>query len=138
MAPGIRNPDYKATRTGLMPALGRDGIHAPTHTADAVSHVRVISRQEKTSVSSARGAALFELNCAVCHGPEGDGGREVGTPKLTDAIWPYGGDRESIAAPVSKPRNGGMTRWHGRPDTVETTQTAAYVYSLGGGAEETA
>src|SRR3546814_2393458 len=65
-----------------MPAFGRDGILEPTHIADAVSHVRVISRQEKPSVSSARGAALFEVNCAVCHGPEGDGGREVGAPKL--------------------------------------------------------
>jgi cytochrome c oxidase cbb3-type subunit 3 len=133
IAHGIRNPDYKATRTGLMPAFGRDGILEPTHIADAVSHVRVISRQEKPSVSSARGAALFEVNCAVCHGPEGDGGREVGAPKLTDAIWLYGGDRESIAATVSQPRNGVMPRWNGRLDPVTIKMLAAYVYSLGGG-----
>src|SRR3546814_11325768 len=74
-----------------MPAFGRDGILEPTHIADAVSHVRVISRPEKPSVSSARGAALFEVNCAVCHGPEGAGGREAGAPKLTDAHRPHVG-----------------------------------------------
>src|SRR3546814_14728291 len=85
------------------------------------SHVRVISRQEKPSVSSARGAALFEVNCAVCHGPEGAGGREVGAQKLTDAIWLYRGDRESIPATVSHPRHGLMPRRHGRPRPLTAT-----------------
>src|SRR3546814_1962794 len=65
---GIRNPDHKATRTSLMPAFGRDGILDAGQIADVVSHVRVISRQEKPSASSERGATLFEANCGVCHG----------------------------------------------------------------------
>src|SRR3546814_11424506 len=88
-----------------MPAFGRDGILDAGQIADVVSHVRVISRQEKPSASSARGATLFEANCAVCHGPAGEGGREVGAPKLTDSIWLYGGDRASITATVTEPRN---------------------------------
>ena len=130
---GIRNPDHAATRTSQMPAFGRDGILEPAQIADVVSHVRVISRQEKPSASSARGALLFEANCAVCHGPTGDGGREVGAPKLTDAIWLYGGDRASIAATVTQPRNGVMPRWGARLDPVTIKMLAAYVYSLGGG-----
>lgn len=130
---GIRNPDHKATRTSLMPAFGRDGILDAGQIADVVSHVRVISRQEKPSASSARGATLFEANCAVCHGPTGEGGREVGAPKLTDAIWLYGGDRASIAATVTQPRNGVMPRWNSRLDPVTIKMLAAYVYSLGGG-----
>src|SRR3546814_15391979 len=54
IAHGIRNPDYKATRTGLMPAFGRDGILEPTQIADAVSHVRDISRQDRKSVVSGK------------------------------------------------------------------------------------
>ena len=130
---GIRNPDHAATRTSQMPAFGRDGILEPAQIADVVSHVRVISHQEKPSASSARGAVLFEANCAVCHGPTGDGGREVGAPKLTDAIWLYGGDRASIAATVTQPRNGVMPRWNSRLDPVTIKMLAAYVYSLGGG-----
>src|SRR3546814_620534 len=130
---GIRNPDHKATRTSLMPAFGRDGILDAGQIADVVSHVRVISRQEKPSASSARGATLFEANCAVCHGPAGEGGREVGAPKLTDSIWLYGGDRASITATVTEPRNGVMPRWNSRLDPVTIKMLAAYVSSLGGG-----
>ena len=130
---GIRNPDHKATRTSLMPAFGRDGILDAGQIADVVSHVRVISGQEKKSASSARGAAVFETNCAVCHGANGEGGREFGAPKLTDAIWLYGGDRASVTATVTQPRNGVMPRWNSRLDPVTIKMLAAYVYSLGGG-----
>ncbi|MGN6689917.1 MAG: cytochrome-c oxidase, cbb3-type subunit III, partial [Sphingopyxis sp.] len=115
---GIRNPDHKATRTSQMPAFGRDGILDAGQIADVVSFVRTISGQEKRSASSARGATLFADNCAVCHGATGEGGRQVGAPKLTDAIWLYGGDRASLTATVNQPRNGVMPRWGGRLDPV--------------------
>lgn len=130
---GIRNPDHAETRVSLMPAFGRDGILDRAQVADVVSHVRAISGQEKPSASSSRGAALFEANCAVCHGPTGEGGREFGAPKLTDAIWLYGGDRASITATVDNPRNGVMPRWGGRLDPVTIKMLTAYVYSRGGG-----
>ena len=130
---GIRNPDHQPTRTSLMPAFGRDGILDAQQVADVVSHVRTISGQERASASSARGAALFEANCAVCHGAEGEGDRAVGAPKLTDAIWLYGGDRASLTASVNQPRNGVMPRWGGRIDPVTIKMLSAYVYSLGGG-----
>src|SRR3546814_13332880 len=100
-----------------MPAFGRDGILDAAQIADVVSHVRVISRQEQPSASSARGAVLFETNCAVCHPAAGEGARAVGAPKLTDATWLYGGDRASITATVTQPPNGGTPRWHNRLST---------------------
>ncbi|PKQ00613.1 MAG: cytochrome-c oxidase, cbb3-type subunit III [Alphaproteobacteria bacterium HGW-Alphaproteobacteria-13] len=130
---GIRNPDHGETHFSLMPAFGRDGMLDSAQVADVVSHVRVISGQEKPSRASTRGAELYEANCAVCHGPAGEGGREFGAPKLTDAIWLYGGDRASITAMVDNPRNGVMPRWGGRLDPVTIKMLAAYVYSLGGG-----
>jgi cytochrome c oxidase cbb3-type subunit III len=130
---GIRNPDHRDTRTSLMPAFGRDGILDAAQIGDVVSFVRVISRQEKASAASARGAALFADNCAVCHGAGGQGGRQFGAPKLTDAIWLYGGDRDSLTATVNQPRNGVMPRWGGRLDPVTIKMLSAYVYSLGGG-----
>ena len=130
---GIRNPDHKETRTSQMPAFGHDAILEPAQISDVVSFVRTISHQEKPGASSARGGALFAENCAVCHGPAGEGGRQVGAPKLTDAIWLYGGDRASIAATVTQPRNGVMPRWGARLDPVTIKMLAAYVYSLGGG-----
>lgn len=130
---GIRNPDHKVTRTSLMPAFGRDGILDGKAIADVVSHIRVISRQEKPSASATRGATIFADNCAVCHGAKGEGDRKVGAPKLTDAIWLYGGDRASLTATIDAPRNGVMPRWGERLDPVTIKMLTAYVYSLGGG-----
>ncbi|BBB09023.1 cytochrome-c oxidase, cbb3-type subunit III [Sphingopyxis sp. EG6] len=133
IAHGIRNPDHKATRTSQMPAFGRDGILDATQIADVVSHVRVISKQEKPSAAAARGQVLFQANCAVCHGATGAGDRTVGAPKLTDAVWLYGGDRDSLTATIVQPRNGVMPRWAHRIDPVTVKMLATYVYSLGGG-----
>jgi cytochrome c oxidase cbb3-type subunit III len=133
IAHGIRNPDHKATRTSQMPAFGRDGILDAAQIADVVSHVRVISKQEKPSAAAARGEVLFQANCAVCHGATGAGDRAVGAPKLTDAVWLYGGDRDSLTATIAQPRNGVMPRWGHRLDPVTVKMLATYVYSLGGG-----
>ena len=130
---GIRNPDHDQTRISMMPAFGRDGILDSAAMADVVSHVRVISRQERPSASSARGATLFEANCAVCHGAAGEGGRQFGAPRLNDAIWLYGGDRESLTATIHQPRNGVMPRWGARLDPVTIKMLSVYVHSLGGG-----
>jgi mono/diheme cytochrome c family protein len=52
-----------------MPAFGRDGILTPAQVQDVVSHVRVISGQEKPSASSPRGAQIFADNCASAMAP---------------------------------------------------------------------
>ena len=130
---GVRNPDVKTTRTSQMPAFGKDGILTPAQVQDAVSFVRTISRQERASASSQRGAALFAANCAVCHGPEGKGGRAVGAPNLTDGIWLYGGSREAITQTVTDSRHGVMPAWGKQLDATTIKMLAAYVYSRGGG-----
>lgn len=130
---GIRQPDHDVTRMSQMPAFGRDGILQGNQIADLVAHVRTISAQQKPNRAAQRGAVLFEQNCAVCHGPDGKGNRELGAPNLTDAIWLYGGDADSIAQTIANSRYGVMPRWDNRLDPVTIKMLAAYVHSLGGG-----
>lgn len=130
---GIRNPDHAETRQSAMPAFGRDGILQPAQVQDVVSHVRTLSKQEKGSASSARGAALFAANCAVCHGADGKGMRSLGAPNLTDGIWLYGGDRETLTQTVTNSRQGVMPAWGARLDPVTIKMLAAFVHSRGGG-----
>lgn len=130
---GIRQPGNDATRMSMMPAFGRDGLLKPEEVQDVVSHVRVISHQEAPSVSSRRGAALFEANCVACHGPQGTGSRALGAPNLTDGIWLYGGDRDALTQTVTNSRYGVMPSWGHRLDPVTIKMLAAYVHSLGGG-----
>lgn len=130
---GIRNPDHSETRFSQMPAFGRDGILQPREIDDLVSFVRVISRKEKASASSTRGAALFETNCTVCHGPRGEGDRTQGAPNLRDSISLYGLDRESLKHTITYSRNGVMPRWGHRLDKPTIRMLSVYVHSLGGG-----
>ena len=127
---GIRQPDDPATRVSQMPAFGRDGILGARQ-IDTLA-VQVLSFSGKGR-ASAQGAALFEANCAVCHGPEGKGLRGFGAPNLADAIWLYGGGREQVARTIANPRNGVMPAWGERLDPVTIKMLAAYVHSLGGG-----
>ncbi|WP_353230643.1 cytochrome-c oxidase, cbb3-type subunit III [Novosphingobium sp.] len=130
---GIRYPGDDVTRISQMPAFGQTGILTPAQVQDVVSHVRVISRQDPASAASARGAALFAANCTVCHGANGEGNRAVGAPRLTDAIWLYGGTRAALTQTVTYARAGVMPAWSQRLDPVTVKMLAAYVHSLGGG-----
>ncbi|MEP2103362.1 MAG: cytochrome-c oxidase, cbb3-type subunit III [Parasphingorhabdus sp.] len=130
---GIRNPDHAETRFSQMPAFGRDGILQPNEIQDLVSYVRVLSSREEQSASSDRGAELFEVNCAVCHGSDAKGDRTQGAPNLTDAINLYGLDRASLTDTIANSRYGVMPRWGHRLDEATIRMLTAYVHSLGGG-----
>ncbi len=130
---GIRQPGDKQTRFSLMPAFGRDGLLTGPQIQDVVSHVRTLSRLEKPSASSRRGAAIFAEQCVSCHGADGKGSREFGAPDLADAIWLYGGDRATLTETLTNSRQGVMPAWGQRLDPVTIKMLAAYVHSLGGG-----
>lgn len=125
---GIRNPDYDETRFSQMPAFGE--VLSASEITALVTHVRSLSGLEKPS---ARGAALFAENCAACHGDDGKGMREVGAPNLSDSIWLYGSERDTLRHTITYARNGVMPRWNARLDPVTIRMLAAYVHSLGGG-----
>ncbi len=133
IAEGIRQPGNDATHMSIMPAFGRDGLLTSAQVQDVVSHVRVISGQERPGASARRGAALYEANCAVCHGANGEGNRALGAPKLNDHIWLYGGDRDALVHTVTNARYGVMPAWGTRLDPVTIKMLAAYVHSRGGG-----
>ncbi len=76
---------------------------------------------------------MFRDNCAVCHGNNAEGNRQLGAPNLRDSIWLYGGDREALARTVRDARYGVMPAWQRQLDPVTIKMLAVYVHSLGGG-----
>lgn len=130
---GIRNPGHDQTRTSQMPAFGRDKLLQPAEIDDLTSFVRSASRQQSFTASARRGAASFANNCAACHGGDARGNRELGAPDLTDAIWLYGGDTDSVRKSINDARVGVMPRWGEKLDPATVKMLAAYVHSLGGG-----
>lgn len=130
---GIRNPGHDQTRTSQMPAFGRDKLLQPAEIDDLAAFVRSASRQQAFTDSARRGAASFANNCAACHGSDARGNRELGAPDLTDAIWLYGGDADSVRKSINDARFGVMPRWGEKLDPATVKMLAAYVHSLGGG-----
>ena len=79
------------------------------------------------------GAKIFADNCAVCHGPQGKGNRELGAPNLTDNIWLYAPDKKTIMEGIFNGRGGIMPAWGGKLDDVTIKALAVYVHTFGGG-----
>jgi len=129
---GIRS-DHEQTRANDMLAFGRDQILTRDQINDVAEYVLALSKQDHDAAAAERGATLFADNCVACHNEGGVGNPELGAPNLTDAIWLYGGSRETIRQTIYNGRRGVMPTWDNRLDPVTIKQLALYVHSLGGG-----
>ena len=127
---GIRSP-HDETRLSMMPAFGKDAILTAAQVTAMTDFV--IAWSEGKDVSTHAGQVVFQEQCAACHGADGKGMRETGAPNLTDGIWLFGGDMETVRKTIHNGRNGVMPFWTGRLDDNAIRQLAVYVHSLGGG-----
>jgi cytochrome c oxidase cbb3-type subunit 3 len=130
---GARSGDDKAHQ-GNMPAFGRDGILKPAQISAVADFVRSLSDlPTEKGADLALGRKVFADNCALCHGADGKGNRELGAPNLTDKIWLYGSDKETIVQGIFNGRGGTMPAWEGRLSEPIIKSLVVYVYSFGGG-----
>lgn len=129
---GVRYASDAETRISQMPAFG-DGMLNPDEINSTAEFVLALSGQPHDAEAAVKGEPLYTANCVACHGERGEGLREVGGARLNDAIWLYGGDKASIVAQITRPRQGVMPAWGHRLDEITLKELAIYVYSLGGG-----
>ena len=130
---GIRNTTDADARYSEMPKFGADGLLEAAQIGEVVEYVLKLSGQEHDATLATAGQTVFVDNCAACHMETGEGDRTQGAPALNDAIWLYGGDRETITTTVHGARYGVMPAWAGRLSEDEVRAVATYVHSLGGG-----
>lgn len=130
---GIRNEDDDDARYSEMPAFGRDELLEPVQLTQVVNFVMSLSGTPLDAGQVEEGAVVFEDNCAACHGEDAKGDREQGAPNLTDAIWLYGGDYDTLMETVTNARFGVMPTWNTRLSEAEIRAVATYVHGLGGG-----
>lgn len=76
----------------------------------------------------AMGQRLFLTYCAQCHGSDAGGAR--GFPKLTDAIWHWGGESDAIKATINGGRMGVMTPFGSVLGGEGVKDVANYVRSM--------
>ncbi|MGP1394698.1 MAG: cytochrome-c oxidase, cbb3-type subunit III [Inquilinaceae bacterium] len=129
---GIRH-DHADTRWSEMPAYGRDGLLSREEIRDVADYVLSFTGGEAAPEVLARGAEIYAIQCAACHGEAGGGDRSLGAPALNDAIWLYGGERSEVIAQISHPLQGVMPAWGTRLDPATIKMLAVYVHGLGGG-----
>ncbi|MCF6234424.1 MAG: cytochrome-c oxidase, cbb3-type subunit III [Rhodobacteraceae bacterium] len=133
IAHGIRTEEDDDARYSQMPAYGKDELLETVEITQVVNYVMSLSGAPKDATQVAAGAVIFEENCAACHLENGSGDREQGAPDLTDAIWLYGGDYDTIKSSVDNARFGVMPNWNTRLTEAQVRAVSIYVHQLGGG-----
>ena len=129
---GIRNEDDPDARYSEMPAFGE--ILENEQIDQVANYVMTLSGREPQDAEAATaGEEVFLDNCAACHMDDGTGDRFQGAPNLTDAIWLYGGDYDTIKETVTYSRYGVMPPWSERLSEAEIRAVTTYVHQLGGG-----
>ncbi len=136
---GVYMPAWSETATGPL-AEAASAQFTTEEIGQVVNYVLKISGQTADEAKATAGTVLYTENCAACHGEDGKGNRDLGSPNLTDAIWLYGGDAATLTATLVNGRAGVMPAW-GYNDTGiaarmtedEIRAVALYVHSLGGG-----
>lgn len=130
---GIRFGPDDDTRVSDMPAFGADEILEKQQIVQVAAFVGQLAKQEVNAEDAKKGAAIYEENCASCHGEKGKGGRESGAPNLADAITFYGDTQKDYIRQITKPKHGEMPAWTQRLDDNTIKQLTLYVHGLGGG-----
>lgn len=133
VAHGIRNTTDPEARYSEMPKFGVDELLEEEQIGQVVEYVLQISGQEHDAGLALAGQTVFGDNCSACHMEDGSGDRAQGAPRLTDAVWLYGGSREEITESVVKARYGVMPDWNERLSEDQIRAVSFYVHSLGGG-----
>ena len=80
--------------------------YAPLFARYAKTDLQALAQDREAMGTAGR---LFANNCADCHGSDAHGG--PGFPNLTDQVWLYGGDPQTIEQTLAKGRNGAMPAW---------------------------
>ena len=127
---GIRNEDFDS-RYSEMPVFGE--ILEPLEISQVVNYVMSLSVEPDDPSLVAAGEQIYLDQCAACHMDDGTGDQFQGAPNLTDAIWLYGGDVDSVTESVTYSRFGVMPPWNTRLSEAEIRAVSLYVHQLGGG-----
>lgn len=118
-------------RHGMMPALGT--VLGANGVNEVASYVVSLSGGKAPEDWVAAGKKHFETVCAACHGIDGRGNQAIGAPNLTDDVWLYGRDFETIRETVTNGRENQMPAHLELLGEAKVKLLAAYVMSLSSG-----
>ncbi len=130
---GVRANESDEQRGIAMPAFRSTGMLNAAQVNDTAEFVLSLTGRSTDAAAVTRGETLYAENCASCHGDRGEGNRDLGSPRLNDRIWLYGGDKAAVIHSIAYSRAGVMPSWQGRLDPAMVNMLTVYVHALGGG-----
>ena len=118
-------------RNGAMPPMGA-AVGGAEDVRDVAHYVLSLSGRTHDSLRAQRGKPKFAATCAACHGADGKGNQQIGSPNLTDDIWLHGGTEAIIAETIVKGRMNQMPAHKDFLDEGKIHLLTAYVLGLSG------
>lgn len=115
-------------RHGQMPPMGA-AVGNDEDVRNVANYVLSLSNSTHDPIRAVQGKAKFMM-CAACHGADGKGNQAIGAPNLTDKIWLYGGDINTIMETINKGRTNQMPAQRGLLGEAKVHLLAAYVWGL--------
>ena len=115
-------------RSGLMPAWNQ--LLETEQIFNVSQYVRSMSGKPIDPVVADAGKQVYNTNCAICHGANGEGNQLMGAPNLADNIWLYGGTQKQIIETINNGRNGKMPAHGEFLGEAKVHLLANYIYSL--------
>ena len=116
-------------RQAAMPALAGP-MESETGISEVVVYVQSLSGMQVSDALASAGKKRFDGICAACHGIDGKGNQALGAPNLTDDVWLYGNEFETMKKGVREGRNGHMPGHSAILSDTQIRLVGAYVWSL--------
>lgn len=115
-------------RIGMMPPMAA-AVGNEEDVKNVANYVLSLSGSQHDSARAALGKEKFAI-CAACHGADGKGNTDIGSPNLTDNIWLHGAGEAAIIKRINEGKTNQMPAQGTKFTPAQIHVLAAYVWGL--------
>ncbi len=115
-------------RIGMMPPMAA-AVGNEDDVKNVANYVLSLSGSKHDSARAALGKEKFAI-CAACHGADGKGNTDIGSPNLTDNIWLHGSGEVAIIKRINEGKTNQMPAQGTKFTPEQIHVLAAYVWGL--------
>lgn len=115
-------------RIGMMPPMAA-AVGTEDDVKNVANYVLSLSGGKHDAARAALGKEKFAI-CAACHGAEGKGNMDIGSPNLTDNIWLHGAGEAAIIKRVNEGKVNQMPAQGAKFSPEQIHVLASYVWGL--------
>ncbi|TVO32541.1 cytochrome-c oxidase, cbb3-type subunit III [Vibrio algivorus] len=130
---------YDSSDTGIIQSIaqGRHGVMVgwkdvltEQQIQDVAAYVANFEVERSIAVAEVvleQGKEVYAYNCAVCHGDNGRGNKQIGAYNLSDNIWVHGGSIDGIEETIREGLSSEMPSFSQQLSEAQITAVAAFV-----------